>query len=396
MSRAHAKLSCSGASRWMACTPSAMLEEEFMQGKVDKGSDASREGTIAHMLGEFLIKKELGILTVFDKAVYRNDVLTSQYYNEDMQQHCENYRDFVLGHYQDAQNITKDAVIFLEEKLDLTEYIPEGFGTSDNSIISDDLLHVIDLKYGKGIMVDAFENKQLMLYGLGAYLAYSMAYDIKRVRMSIFQPRKDNYSSYEISVEALLHWANTELKDKAQSAFDGKGVQVAGKHCGWCKVSGQCKANAEYNTSMIAKDFPQPFLLSDSEIVEVLEKLDTFAGWVKAVKDHAFSEAMGGKKWQGWKLVEGRSNRKYEDETAISSVLIKEGFAKDSIFNMKLKGLGDMEKLLGKGKFTELIGEYIVKPPGAPALVPESDKRQEYSQIGNYFAGELLTDFEDE
>src|SRR5215217_6316466 len=376
----------------MSCPPSAKLEEDFMQGKVDNGSDASREGTIAHSVGEFLIKKELGIDSIFDRSHYRNNVITSKYYSTEMLEYCEQYRDFVLGHYQDAKKLTPDAAIFLEEKLDLTEYIPDGFGTSDNSIISDDLLHVIDLKYGKGIYVDAFQNEQLMLYGLGAYLRFSMAYDIKRVRVTIFQPRKDNYSSYELTVKELLHWADTEVKTKAALAFEGKGVQKAGSHCGWCKVSGQCRAYADYNTQILVKDFPQPFLLDKSEIIAVLEKLDYWSNWVNSVKDHAFKEALSGEKFEGWKLVEGRSNRKYEDEVEVAATLVENGFTSEQIFNSKLKGLGDMEKLVGKTKFQEILGGQIVKPPGKPALVPGTDKRPEYSTASMDFAGEFLTD----
>jgi hypothetical protein len=373
--KTHALLSPSGASRWLACTPSARLEEQFP----DRAGEAAREGTLAHTLSEVILGYKLGLINepLFEQGlaeIQNDDLYTSAMYD-----HAENYSVFVLERLSDAKAHTKDALIFLEQKLNLTDYIPEGFGTGDAVIIADGILDTIDLKYGKGVSVSAENNKQMMLYALGALREFDYMYDITTVRMTIHQPRIDNYSSWEIPVSELRKWAEEELKPKAQAAFEGKGEYMPGEHCRFCKAKAVCKANADYNLELAQYEFKAPALLTDEEVVDILNRMDAFTTWLKAVDEHTLYEAVNnGKKWPGYKLVEGRSNRKYSDETVVASKLLTAGFAEDLIYKKELLGITAMEKAVGKKQFTAIVSDLLVKPDGKPTLVPASDKRPEY------------------
>lgn len=382
---AHALLSPSSAARWLACTPSARLESQFP----DSSGAAAAEGTVAHALGELLLREWLGVVEIEDFQVLLAEIEGSEYYGPDMQRYAEDYRDFVIERYHDALASTPDPRIFLEQKLDMTEFVPEGFGTGDCIILADGTLDIIDLKYGKGVLVNAQENKQMMLYGLAAMRQFEIMYDIRRVRMTIYQPRLDNYSSYELPVEELLHWAETELKERAKMAFEGTGELVVGKHCGFCKVKARCRAMADYNMQLAQHDFKQPELLDDHEVSDILKRLDLLTDWAGAVKKFALQEALGGRKWEGFKLVEGRSVRRYVDEDAAAKAVLKQGWPEESVFNKKIIGLTAMEKLIGKPGMVSILGDHVDKPPGAPTLVPESDKRPEYNAAASDFAKEL-------
>lgn len=300
-----------------------------------------------------------------------------------MESLTDDYADYVIEQFNNAKAHTKDAVLLVESKLDLTEYVPEGFGTGDVIIIANSVLDFIDLKYGKGVPVSAVENKQMMLYALGALHAYGFMYDIHTVRMTIYQPRIDNISTYEMSVMDLYEWAEKELKPKAQLAFNGEGKFNPGNACRFCRAKAVCKANADYNLQLAKYDFMDPKLLSDEEIADVLTRSDNFTNWLKAVNDHALLEAANGKKFPGYKLVEGRSNRMYTDADKIFTVLTTEAkIAADKITEpVKLLPITKLEKAIPKPLFAEYVTPYVVKPQGKPTLVPESDKRPELSSI---------------
>lgn len=372
----HAILSPSGASRWLACTPSARLEQQFP----NSSSAAAAEGTLAHALGELMIlHKHFGVGNYAERLA---EIQAHELYNEDMHSHIEDYSNFVMEQYNTAKGHTKDAVLLLEQKLDLTAFIPEGFGTGDVVIIADHTLDFTDLKYGKGVPVSAHENKQMMLYALGALHEFGYMYNIKKVRMTIYQPRLDSISTYELTVEELMDWAHNELKPKAQLAFAGEGEYAPGDACRFCRAKAVCRAHADYNLQLAKYDFMDPQLLSDDEIADILTRADNFTKWLSAVSEHALAEAVNnGKRWPGYKLVEGRSNRAYTDTDAILNVLTtKAGFDASKVTEpLKLLPITKLEKAISKAAFEKHVNQFVVKPPGKPALVPASDKRPEYN-----------------
>lgn len=375
---AHAVLSPSGAHRWLNCTPSARLEQQFP----DRAGRVADEGTLAHSLGELILRFKLKKLV---KAAYQKElkkIEASELYEPAMYEHADAYSVFVLERYAEAITRTKDAVIFLEHLLNLTEYVREGFGTGDCIIIADGVMEIIDLKYGKGVLVTAERNKQMMLYALGALRDFDFLYDVTSIRMTIFQPRIDNFSSWEISVEELREWAENDLKPKAALAFDGEGEFNPGTHCQFCKAKAVCKAFAEMNLEIAQHEFKSPELLTDAEIVDILDRADVFTSWIKAVEEYALEEAINGKKWPGLKLVEGRSNRTYSDESLVATKLLEEGYAEEIIYKKRtVNGITELTKQLGKVKFDTLLSGLLIKPPGKPTLAPESDKRPEFSSV---------------
>lgn len=375
---AHAVLSPSGAHRWLSCTRSARLEQQFP----DKAGQAAEEGTLAHSLGELILRLKLKRIS---KQVYQREfkkIEENKLYDHAMQEHAESYSVFVLERFYEAQSHTKDAVIYLEHLLNLTEYVEEGFGTGDCVIIADSTMEIVDFKYGKGVLVTAENNKQMMLYALGALRDFDLAYDIDKVRMTIFQPRIDNFSSFEISVDDLLTWAEVELKPKAKLAFAGEGEFEPGSHCKFCKAKAVCKANADYNLEIARHDFAVPELLTDEDIADILERAPMFTNWLKSVTEYALSESvLNGKKWPGFKLVEGRSNRAYSDEILVAARLMEKGFAEDMIYKRELLGITAMEKAIGKKEFGVVLSELIIKPQGKPTLAPASDKREELNSV---------------
>jgi hypothetical protein len=374
----HAILSPSGASRWLACTPSARLEEGFP----DRSGEAAKEGTLAHSLGELIIRAKEQLITKPKYQVELASIKKNSLFEDNMFDYAEDYALFVLERFAEAQSRTKDAQLFLEQKLNLTDYVPEGFGTGDAIIIADGVLDIIDLKYGKGVPVTAEENKQMMLYSLGALKQFDFLYAIDSVRMTIYQPRLDSISTYEMTVTDLHHWAKTELVPKARLAFDGEGEFVPGKHCQFCKAKAVCKANADEQLQLAKYDFAKETLLKDEEISDILSRADAFKKWVTAVEEYALIEAVeNNKKWPEFKLVEGRSNRIYSDETAVAKVLVEKGFEEDKLYTKKLLGITAMEKAITKAEFNTLLNPFIIKPPGKPTLVPVSDKRPEYNSV---------------
>lgn len=373
--RDHALLSASGAKRWATCTPSARLEDQFSE----ESSAYAEEGTLAHELGELILKRELERISPANFKKELKKIQANPLYANEMMDYCQGYADTVIERYMVALAKTPDAQLIIEERLDFSAWVPEGFGTGDILIVTDGMIEVIDLKYGKGVQVEAQENYQMRLYGLGAWSTYSVLYDIQSVNMTIIQPRLDHISTEELSAEELLTWGEEFIKPRAAIAFEGGGEFCAGDHCRFCKVKATCRARAEANLELARFEFESPALLSHDEIGEILAKADQLQQWAKDVQDSALDQAeKHGVKFPGWKLVEGRSNRKFTDEVAVAEMLLIEGYGEDKIYQpRKLFGITEMTKNLGKKLFEEILGPYIEKPPGKPTLVTEDDKRPE-------------------
>jgi hypothetical protein len=357
----HAVLSASGAHRWLNCLPSARLELEF----VNNESSAAAEGTAAHALCEHKLKKALHMRSKRPVSVYNSD---------EMEEHSDAYVEFVMEQLELAKQSCTDPLILIEQRLDFSCYVPQGFGTGDCIIIADKKLHIIDFKYGMGVLVDAVDNPQMKLYALGALEIYDRLYDIEEVSMTIFQPRRENVSTWTIRVEDLKAWAEKELKPKAKKAYDGEGEYLPGEWCTFCRAAVKCRARAEEKLKLAQSEFKLPPLLTDSEIEEVLSKLSDLTKWANEIIAYATDAAVNhGKEWHGFKVVEGRSVRKFKDEDAVAEVAKANGY-KD-IFRQSLITLTEMERLMGKSKFEKILGDLIYKPPGKPTLVPLSDKR---------------------
>lgn len=378
----HAVLSPSSASRWLACTPSARLETQFP----DKAGDYAKEGSLAHEFGEIRLKRYSGLIDEIEWVKEASELAKDSLYNDSLEEYAAGYANFVWEKFLLAQRTTSDAVLRIEERIDLTAYVPEGFGTGDAVILADGTLEIIDLKYGKGVQVSAVDNKQMMLYALGALDMFGFMYTIHTVRMTIYQPRLDNISEWEMSVEELATWGMNELVPRAKMAYAGEGDFVPGKHCQFCRAKAQCRALAEKNLEAAKHEFEDASLLSDIEISEILSQVDLIKNWVTAVEEYALQAALDGKKFPGFKLVEGRSNRKYSDEMMVADRLIENGFAKSAIYEpAKLKTITAMEKMVTKKAFVALLGDLIIKPQGKPTLAPELDKRQEWNSVENDF-----------
>lgn len=381
----HALLSASSAERWLNCTPSARLTE----GIEDTTSTYAAEGTLAHHLAELLLRTELGgndgaDIAEFEDAV--NEAKKSELYYDGMLDEIQDYTNYVIERYHEALSKSKDAVIFLEETLDYSSYVPEGFGTGDCIIISDGELEIIDLKFGKGVEVSAINNPQLKLYALGAYEKYGFIYGIEKVTITIAQVRLNNISSWSINTDMLEEWAENEVKVKAKLAYEGKGDMKPGPWCTFCKIKATCKARAEANIDFYNSHNQDKGTLSTAEIAEILSKADEIEKWAKEIKDYALEEALKGTKFPGWKLVEGRSNRVIEDENALAAILIKEGYPEDKIYKPRaLEGITNLEKLVGKKRFAKIADGLISKPPGKPTLVTEDDKRPELDSAEDDF-----------
>lgn len=390
--RAHALLSASKAEQWINCPPSARLQE----GIPDRRSEYADEGTTAHELAEVKLRRRL--LPCNSKQREELDkrlkqIQSSQYYSAEMENHIQEYVEFVCERYMEAFKRSEDAVVLLEERLDFSEWVPEGYGTGDVVLISDGVLEVIDLKYGKGIPVSAIGNPQIRLYALGAWTAHSWLYSIHEVRMTIVQPRLDSISSDTMQLDELLEWAETVVKPAAQQAYEGKGAFKPGDHCRWCLVKGNCRARAEANMEALAYEFQDPALLSLEEIGSILFIAEKLQEWAKDVQNYAYEQALKGEKIPQWKLVEGRSNRVITDKDAAIAALKAAGVESDKYLKpQELYGIGELEKRLGKKMFKELLGEFVEKPPGKPVLVPESDKRPELNSIEHEFANIEMED----
>ena len=357
----HALLSASSSHRWLNCSPSARLEQEFD----DTESTAAAEGTAAHALCEHKLKKALK---------RRSKKPVSEYDCDEMDAYTDDYVEFVMEAIEEAKLTCSDPLVLIEQRLDFSCYVPEGFGTGDCVIVADGLLHIIDFKYGQGVLVETEENPQMMLYALGALRLFDAIYDIEEISMTIYQPRRDNISTWTITVDDLLSWTENVLKPRAELAFRGEGEYIPGSWCTFCKAAVKCRARAEEKLALARYEFAQPPLLTDAEIEEILGKLDDLTRWAEEIKAYAQDAALNhGKQWHGFKVVEGRSVRKYSNEDAVIEAANAAGY--HDIFRKSLLPITEMEKLMGKQGFAEILGGLIVKPAGKPTLVPASDKR---------------------
>ena len=363
----HSIYSASGAHRWMACPPSALLEQQFPS----ETSSFAEEGTAAHDLAEHKLKKALKM---------RSRKPNSKYQTDEMDEMTDLYVEYCLEVIEKAKENCKDLQILIEQKLDFSDYVPEGFGTGDLVIVGTGTLHVIDLKYGRGVIVSAERNPQMMLYALGALSLFEMLYDIDKVSMTIIQPRVDNFSTYELSVDELLTWAEEELKPKALLASQGEGEFCAGEHCRFCRARNQCRARTLKNLELLKYEFSDPALLSDDEIAEIIGVAEELSKWASDIYTYATALAINeGKEWDGFKLVEGRTRRKFTDEEAVAETAKAAGYT--DIYKQSLISITEMEKLMGKKKFGEILGSLVEKPKGKLTLVPETDKRQAVDPI---------------
>lgn len=361
MSKVHSILSPSGSHRWLNCTPSAMLEQEFE----NKTTEAAEEGTAAHAFCEHKLRKSLKL---------RSKRPVSDYDSDEMQECTDAYVDFVNEQLEIAKQRCNDPLILVEEKVDFSRYVPDGFGTADCLIISDDELHIVDFKYGQGVLVDAFDNPQMKCYALGALETYGNLYDITNVSMSIFQPRRENVSTWKTTVKELKDWAEKVLKPKAELALKGEGEYRCGEWCRFCRAAVRCRARAEEKLRLAEDEFKLPPLISDAEIEEILKVIPDLTKWATDIQNYALDMVLNhGKEWSGFKVVEGRSVRKYKDEDAVIEKAKENGYT--DIFKSSLITLTEMQKLMGKKKFEELLGDLIIKPKGKPTLVPIADKR---------------------
>jgi hypothetical protein len=363
------------------CPPSARLEEK----EADNSSSFAAEGTLAHELAEVDIRTRtfIGSRTEQNKLKKeRSQLQKSEYYSSDMDGYVETYVDYVLEAYHLAKKKTKDAVLKVEERTDFSYLVPEGFGTSDANIIADDQLEIIDLKYGKGVKVDAIGNDQLRLYALGLLRKFQLIYDIQEVKMTIVQPRLNHIDSEVLTVGELIDYSEAVILPAAQKAWNGQGDQTPGEWCKFCKVKAKCRALHDHNLALAASDFADPYTLSDTEIVEAYAQSSLLTDWVNALSNYMLKEALDGKKWPGYKLVEGRSVRKWADEQKALKVLTKE-FSLEEVTNTKIKGIGEIEKLLGREELATL--NLTIKPQGKPTLAPEGDKRPEFNNAKTDF-----------
>ena len=360
----HALLSASASHRWLNCPPSARLCE----GYDDKGSNFAAEGSDAHSLCEYKLRKALGM-----EAHDPTEDLS--WYDAEMEDAAESYAAFIMELVAEARKTCSDPVVLVEQRLDYSRYVPAGFGTGDCVLIADGSLHIVDFKYGRGILVEAEGNPQMKLYALGALEIFDCLYDIQTISMTIYQPRRSNVSTCSLPRAELMGWAEKVLIPTAELAFAGDGEYQCGEWCQFCKAKADCRERARMNMALARYEFRQPPLLSDEEIEEILGQLDSLTDWAADIRTYALQAALNGKHWSGYKLVEGRSIRKYTDEQAVAAAVKEAGF--DPYEEPKLLGVTAMTTLLGRKQFNDILGSLVTRSQGKPALVPETDKRPE-------------------
>lgn len=378
----HALLSASSAERWINCPPSARLTENMP----DTESPHAAEGTLAHSLAELKVRKKFENMrkSEFDRRL--GEIRKDPLYAPEMDSHTDTYLDCIL---KVAHGYSKvKPYVVAEKRLDYSAYVPGGFGTCDCAMLCKNDLHIFDFKYGKGVPVSAEDNPQLKLYALGALAEYDFLYDVQSVTLHIVQPRLDNISDFTIGADALTEWGNS-IRPAAELAYKGEGEFKCGDWCRFCKAKATCRARAEdFFTLEKSAELPKE-LLSDHEIGEILERASRLKNWVSEVEEYVLSEILSGKSVDGWKAVEGRSNRKITDIDSAFEVLKKEGYDEAMLYERKPITLTELEKLVTKKKLEELIGGMIDKPRGKPTLAPESDKRQPYApDLKEMFGGE--------
>ena len=375
----HAFLAASASERWLHCPPSAKLCAQ----EDDQGSEYARQGSDAHALCEHLLLKALGRET-------RDPTEDLTYYDAEMQEAAEAYAAFVMEQVAEAKTVCHDPLICVEQTVDFSKWVQHGFGTADALIVADDTLYITDMKYGVGCLVtadgeDGTGNSQLKCYALGAIDTFGDLYDINRIRLSIFQPRRDNVDTFELKKADLLQWADDVLAPIAKLAYEGQGEFEAGNHCQFCRVKATCRKRAEYAMELAKYEFADAPTLDENEIAEILPQIDTLVSWAEDIKSYALNQALSGVRYPGFKLVAGRSNRKYADEAAVARVVSEAGY---DPYDKKLVGITEMTKRLGKKRFEELLNGLLIKPEGKPVLVPVTDTRPELNNAKNDFMEE--------
>ena len=375
----HAFLAASASERWLHCPPSAKLCAQ----EDDQGSEYARQGSDAHALCEHLLLKALGRET-------RDPTEDLTYYDAEMQEAAEAYAAFVMEQVAEAKTVCHDPLICVEQTVDFSKWVQHGFGTADALIVADDTLYITDMKYGVGCLVtadgeDGTGNSQLKCYALGAIDTFGDLYDINRIRLSIFQPRRDNVDTFELTKAGLLQWADDVLAPIAKLAYEGQGEFEAGNHCQFCRVKATCRKRAEYAMELAKYEFADAPTLDENEIAEILPQIDTLVSWAEDIKSYALNQALSGVRYPGFKLVAGRSNRKYADEAAVARVVSEAGY---DPYDKKLVGITEMTKRLGKKRFEELLNGLLIKPEGKPVLVPATDTRPELNNAKNDFMEE--------
>ena len=357
----HALLGASSAKRWLECPPSARATEAAE----NEASPFAEEGSRAHLLAEYKLKGILGLP--------QEPLPDDAEFDPEMEECTDDYAQFCAGLWADAG---KGSVPAVEARVDFSRYVPEGFGTADFALVGDGFIHIVDLKYGKGVPVSAVENPQMKLYAIGAIAAYGDLFEIDDVRMTIFQPRLGNVSTFETTRKELEEWAENYVKPRADLAWKGLGEFKEGEWCRFCRIRARCRKRAEANLELAKLEFKDPATLTDAEIAEVLSKSEELSSWANDVREYALAEALKGKRFPGWKVVEGKSTRRFAEEEAVAKAVLALG--KDP-YRRSLLTITDMTKLLGKKGFDDALGGLVEKPRGKPTLAPESDKRPEFA-----------------
>ena len=366
---AHALLGPSSAARWIACPPSAKLCEQFE----DVESEYAKEGSLAHEIAELKVRKLIDPgLTSRKFTTSMKKLKDKELYQEEMQGYTDEYVEFIQ---EQMYSYSTTPHISVEQRVDFSQYVPDGFGTADCILIANDTLHIIDFKYGKGVPVNVENNAQLLLYALGAYLAYEMIFPIEHIKMSIVQPRLNNIDTWECSLDYLLEFAKI-AQEKAAMALKGEGNFNCGEHCRFCKAKAVCRERANANLELAKYEFKAADQLTLEEIGQILEKAKDLAKWADDLKDYALSESLKGNEVPGWKAVNGRGSRSFTNTDEAIKVLVNNGIAEELLFERKYLTLAQIEKTVGKKEFNNLVGDLIVMNVGKPTLVEISDKRE--------------------
>ena len=368
----HAKLSASGSDRWMNCTPSIAFEAQFPE---SPNTSHSERGSFGHCLFENELSFYLGQQV---KDLPENLL---RYDSPELREQVKIAVQFSIELIEKVRAETEYTTIAVEQRVDFSKWVPEGFGTADLLIIADGTAFVVDLKLGQGIRVVAQDNSQLRLYSVGVLNTFGSLFEIDQIEMIIVQPPLNNISRETLTTKELLTWVETEVEPKAKLAWSGEGEFKPGEHCRWCRGKAQCPSRNESNLALVRHDFAEPASMDDRDIAEVLAKAQQLHTWVRDLEDFAYTQAMAGRKWPGFKLVEARGSRKFTDVTSAAQTLIDAGVSTDDIFERSLRSLTGLESKLGKNKFAQLLGDLVAKTPGKPTLVPATDQRPEFHPL---------------
>jgi hypothetical protein len=368
-SRDHALLSASSSHRWLECPPSAIAAEAYPA----QDTEFTREGTLAHEVAEWIAS---GRSKNENLAKGQDDGITAE-----MIDCARGYADYIQEQIRGDQKL-----ILLEQKVDFSEWVPDGFGTADCIIIQGEVMDVIDYKYGKGVAVSAEDNPQMKLYGLGALYDYGFLADVQKVRLHIFQPRINNVSVYELSTDDLLKWGDEVVKPVAAVAAKGEGDYKAGNHCKFCPHAGRCRELTKLCTETVKMhDFTAKVpVLAPFEVAEILELEPIINLWLKRVRDQALSSMLAGESVPGYKVVAGRGSRAWACDIDVAKILEDKGYSREDFTETKLLSVAQMEKAIGKKKVAELLAGQILSHTGAPTIATEKDRRPAYNPADDF------------